>query len=601
MISEDRILQLKVKYHTVPPVWRRIQIPDNHTIWDLLVTIHDSLSLLDCRFHRFDILDLVGDEEQDHPELRKVLMLLRTWKRKISEIQQKGEYAIDSLLNGNAPRKFSVCVEKTLSPKKDISYPICMDGKNSLYPDPSPQIPGYKELIKSLLSSGKGNNKELLRWIGKNSNHPHFRFDDRSDLHTEGRNARSKLYLDKEDYLPIACSSWLLRITQGGFDPDELTQEFASVLPKQDVIELYDCILGKPLKQRKQALCILSIFRGIPKKNISQYLNIPAGTIYEYIRRYKTGGVKRLLNRKTISKKKFEMPVYTEEVFSILHSPPSSHGFNRTTWKLSDIQKVMEKKNLSIHRRYISRIINSAGYKVTKARVRLTSNDPDYRKKLNNIKNILSGLAPEEKFFSIDEYGPFAVKMYGGRFLGPRGEKRSIPQWQKSKGSLIITAALELSSNQVTHFFSEKKDTAEMIKLLNILIEKYSEEVCIYLSWDAAGWHASKELYKRVAEINSNEFQKKTKSPVVKLAPLPTSAQFLNVIESVFSGMARAIIHNSNYQSVEECKSAIDRYFEERNQGFKDNPKRAGNKIWGKERVKPVFDESNNCKDPMYR
>jgi hypothetical protein len=31
-------------------------------------------------------------------------------------------------------------------------------------------------------------------------------------------------------------------------------------------------------------------------------------------------------------------------------------------------------------------------------------------------------------------------------------------------------------------------------------------------------------------------------------------AQFLNVIESVFSGMARAIIHNSNYGSIDAAK-----------------------------------------------
>jgi hypothetical protein len=32
------------------------------------------------------------------------------------------------------------------------------------------------------------------------------------------------------------------------------------------------------------------------------------------------------------------------------------------------------------------------------------------------------------------------------------------------KGSLICTAALELSTNQVTHFYSKRKNTAEMIK-----------------------------------------------------------------------------------------------------------------------------------------
>ena len=65
--------------------------------------------------------------------------------------------------------------------------------------------------------------------------------------------------------------------------------------------------------------------------------------------------------------------------------------------------------------------------------------------------------------------------------------------------------------------------------------------------------------------------------------------------------MARAVIHNSNYQSKTEAKKAIDRYFDERNQFFKENPKRAGRKIWGKERVSVQFSESYNCKDPMYR
>jgi len=65
--------------------------------------------------------------------------------------------------------------------------------------------------------------------------------------------------------------------------------------------------------------------------------------------------------------------------------------------------------------------------------------------------------------------------------------------------------------------------------------------------------------------------------------------------------MAKAIIHNSDYQSVDECKLAIDRYFSDRNQAFSENPKRAGKKIWGEEIVKPIFKESNNCKDPKYR
>lgn len=64
--------------------------------------------------------------------------------------------------------------------------------------------------------------------------------------------------------------------------------------------------------------------------------------------------------------------------------------------------------------------------------------------------------------------------------------------------------------------------------------------------------------------------------------------------------MAKAIIHNSNYNSIEECMIAVDRYFSERNQYFIENLKRAGKKIWGKETTKAEFSESNNCKNHRY-
>jgi hypothetical protein len=120
----------------------------------------------------------------------------------------------------------------------------------------------------------------------------------------------------------------------------------------------------------------------------------------------------------------------------------------------------------------------------------------------------------------------------------------------------------------------------------------------IYLSWDAASWHISKKLFSHLDEVNQaiqDGFS------IVKTAPLPAGAQFLNVIESVFSGMAKGIIHNSDYLSVKAAKDAIDRYFQERNDFFVSCPKRAGRTIWGQERVASTFSEANNCKDPLYR
>ena len=74
-------------------------------------------------------------------------------------------------------------------------------------------------------------------------------------------------------------------------------------------------------------------------------------------------------------------------------------------------------------------------------RQRRTSNDPNYRQKLHAITDILQNLKADEKFFSVDEFGPFAIKIHGGRSLVKIGDIKSVPQFQISKGSLTVTAA----------------------------------------------------------------------------------------------------------------------------------------------------------------
>ena len=396
-------------------------------------------------------------------------------------------------------------------------------------------------------------------------------------------------------------SNWMQKIQQNKIPLKELQKELSSKGSPEDIELLYNCNRVDQIMYRKRALTILSYYKGIPVDSISDHFLIPKSTILDHLKLLKKNGLSVVMKIKRRKLKKCEDPQYIKKLFEIMHAPPADYGFNRTSWRQDDIKKIMEEQGLKISKANIGLIIKNSGFQYKKAKIVLTSNDPEYKQKVQVITNILSNLGSKEKFFSVDEYGPFAIKIYGGKSLVPPGQIKTVPQWQKNKGSLIITAALELSTNQVIHFYSKNKNTHEMIKLLEILISKYETEDSIYFSWDAASWHASKKFKNKVREINSDEFRKNRKTPIVKLAPLPTGAQFLNVIESVFSGMAKAIIHNSDYKSVSECKAAIDRYFSERNEKFIKNPKRAGNKIWGKERVKPVFDESNNCKDPMYR
>ncbi len=135
---------------------------------------------------------------------------------------------------------------------------------------------------------------------------------------------------------------------------------------------------------------------------------------------------------------------------------------------MDDLHRILTDTGHRMSHERIRRMIKAAGFRWRKARVVLTSTDTDYRANLDEIQRILSNLKEDEAFFSIDEYGPFAIKRKGGRKRVGPGEKYVVPQRQKSKGWTIIRAALELSTNQVTHFYSLKKNTEEMIKMTNL-------------------------------------------------------------------------------------------------------------------------------------
>src|ERR1700722_601633 len=388
---------------------------------------------------------------------------------------------------------------------------------------------------------------------------------------------------------------WFLAMLHNYGNAEELPR---SLIGNPDQQILLQRLKRGHLGDRRRSIAILANRKGLQTGAICSALNLSRQTYRRYVRLFDEGGTEALFAPRVSPLRKFDSEAVKKAVFSLLHQPPSNFGINRTTWKMADLSRIMNETGEPAGEDVIRKIVKQAGYRWRKARVVLTSNDPEFSEKLCHIQSILSALRADEAFFSIDEFGPFAVKAQPGRVLVGPNENRLVPQWQRSKGCLILTAAIELSSNRITHFYSTKKNTDEMVRMMEVLLAQYGNRRKLYLSWDAASWDVSKKLFERIDEHN---FYAGYRGPTVETAPLPARAQFLNVIEAVFSGMSRAIIHNSDYQSVDEAKAAIDRYFSERNAHFREHPRRAGGKVWGKEPAPSKFSEFNNCKDPRFR
>jgi transposase len=382
---------------------------------------------------------------------------------------------------------------------------------------------------------------------------------------------------------------------QGSFLPSVPRVRIDLIPDMQLVLKM---AVSSSLRIRNRALFILGITYGVPLAHISAYLMLSGSTIGRWSGRLKVEGPRQFLSPGLREHPRRDSPEIKATLFKVLHSPPTCYGFSRTNWRAVDLKSAMQSEGIVTSLWTMRHIVRSEGYHWRKARVSLTSTDPNYRAKVDRIKSILANLKEDESFFSVDEYGPFSIRLVSGRQLVAPGVVPVVAQWQKSRGHLILTAALDLRTNQITHFYSEKKNTAEMIKIVDVVRRATSTKAVIYFSWDAASWHMSKALNKRVEFLN--DWAAYDRAPKIVLVPLPARAQFLNVIESVFSGMARAVIHNSNFADETSAKKMLDGYIEQRNTYFLSHPRKVGNKIWRSERLPSIFDETANFKDPSY-
>jgi hypothetical protein len=231
------------------------------------------------------------------------------------------------------------------------------------------------------------------------------------------------------------------------------------------------------------------------------------------------------------------------------------------SWTQDDlVLAYKERHREGISRSTVGRLIKKVGYGRREARRVLTSPDPNYREKVELLWKTLRSLSASELLFYCDEWGPVQVKKRDGRAYRLKGSAPRIPRHQASKGTVSLVGALSATTNQITWMFVPSKASQSMIKLLEVLYNQYHDKSKLYITWDAVSWHNSVTLIQWVDEFNAaNNGQ--PRGPMIELIPMPTSAQFLNVIEGVFSGMTKAVIHNSDYNCPEDMKAAISRHF----------------------------------------
>jgi len=156
----NKIYQFKIALkETKPPIWRRIQVPENYSLWDLHVAIQDAMGWMDYHLHNFVFprpidylmknmsmafvrgirIGIKSDDWDDEEMLDGKLEKVKKW---FSLKCPKANYTYDFGDNW----EHWVVLEKILPKEKDIKYPICLAGKRQCPPEDCGGVWGFKDL-----------------------------------------------------------------------------------------------------------------------------------------------------------------------------------------------------------------------------------------------------------------------------------------------------------------------------------------------------------------------------------------------------------------------------------------------------------------------
>jgi hypothetical protein len=171
-MAPQSAFQFKITLQDItPPIWRRIQISNQCTFWDLHVAIQDAMGWTDSHLHEFTAINIatgkkefigIPDDEgfdDAHPMLAGCDVKVEHYMR--SEANQKMLYLYDFGDSWEHLIEFEGEQEKHFN-----KYPVCLAGERACPPEDVGGIPGYENFISIINTPRHKERKELLEWVG---------------------------------------------------------------------------------------------------------------------------------------------------------------------------------------------------------------------------------------------------------------------------------------------------------------------------------------------------------------------------------------------------------------------------------------------------
>ena len=327
------------------------------------------------------------------------------------------------------------------------------------------------------------------------------------------------------------------------------------VILRADDRERLAAIIGdrsRPLKHVQRARIVFLSAERLPVLEVARRAGVSRPAVWRWQQRYGEEGVDGLLRDKTRPPGKSPLPPATiAKVLALTCSEPPGEA---THWTGRAVAKAV-----GISLRAVQRIWTTHRLQPHRIRTFKRSNDPAFAEKVTDIVGLYMSPPAHAVVLSIDEKSQIQAldRTQPGLPLKP-GKTGTMTHDYKRNGTTTLFAALNVLDGTVIGRNMQRHRHQEFIRFLNTVEAAIPAGKLVHAIADNYAAHKHPKVRAWLA-----------RHPRWTFHFTPTSASWLNAVETFFSALTRRRLKRGVFHSIVDLQAAINRYIDEHN----DDPK----------------------------
>jgi hypothetical protein len=168
------IIQLKITLHrTDPPIWRRVLVPKDTTLFELHHIIQIAMGWDNYHMFEFKINNYSFGTPYDDLNFAQA-KLIDASDVSLDEVLINPKQTFDYIYDFGDNWTHKIVFEKSILQDNKLIYPVCIDGELNCPPEDCGGIPGFYNMLDIITRKRHPEKKNMLEWLGGHYDPSHF-------------------------------------------------------------------------------------------------------------------------------------------------------------------------------------------------------------------------------------------------------------------------------------------------------------------------------------------------------------------------------------------------------------------------------------------